>query len=318
MTKCLISLGANLANRGSTLQSAMQQLATVPQTSLLAQSSFRETKPAGGPPQSVYLNAAATLETSLSPQQLLAELQRIENKLGREREERWGPRTIDLDLLLYDQLELETAELMLPHPRMSFRRFVLEPAAEIAAEMVYPINAWTISRLWIHQQKSLPEIGLAPTYSKHCRQSPATRLLKSLVSETYLQPVFRRDFETANPTSAQLAKWRKQRRGSKAPLLPPSDTPVRRNARWVVRDFDSIQFDTEYVLEQAQVADDLTAAFAESTSRLIVVWQPDEAPIMQLLDEARRNRECRPVLWIPKVSLEQARQEVIAAMAAME
>ena len=93
------------------------------------------------------MNAAALLETDLPPAALLAALQDIERRLGRIRAERWGPRTIDLDLLLYDQLELETPELILPHPRMSFRRFVLGPAAEIAAEMAHPVCGNTIGGL---------------------------------------------------------------------------------------------------------------------------------------------------------------------------
>src|SRR5262245_24890681 len=149
MANCLLSLGSNLGDRGAHLQASLRCLGSLPQTSLIAQSSFRDTNPVGGPAaQDPYLNAAALIETSLALHQLLAQLQRIENELGRIRTERWGPRTIDLDLLLYDQLEIESPELTLPHPRMSFRRFVLEPAAEIAAEMVYPINGWTIRRLW--------------------------------------------------------------------------------------------------------------------------------------------------------------------------
>jgi len=319
MAKCLISLGSNLGDRSAHLQAALKQLGSLPQTTLVSQSSFRDTKPAGGPAaQNPFLNAAALLESSLSPQQLLVDLQHIENELGRVRSERWGPRTIDLDLLLYDQVEQETRALTLPHPRMSFRRFVLEPAAEIAAGMVYPINGWTIERLLKHLDSSLPEIGLVPTFSKYCPQAPATRLLKALVPEKYVQPVFRRVVVNGYPTPAQLAKLPKKQAGKDSPLLPPSDTPVRPRARWVVRDFDDMQLAAEYLAELRQADELLSKEWKEYTSRLIVVWQPDDAPVMNLLERARRNRECPPVLWIPKVSLEQARQEVIAAMAAME
>ena len=105
----------------------------------------------GGPGgQPAYLNAAAVLQTSLSPQALLAELQKAEADLGRQRSEHWGPRTIDLDLLLYDNLTLADPDLVIPHPRMAWRRFVLEPAAEVAPEMLHPGTGWTIARLLEH------------------------------------------------------------------------------------------------------------------------------------------------------------------------
>src|SRR5208283_701934 len=111
---------------------------------------YHETLPVGGPAQSAYLNAAAVLQTSLSPQALLAELQRAETDLGRQRFETWGPRTVDLDLLLYDNLVMAEPNLVVPHPRMAWRRFVLEPAAEVAPEMLHPSTAWTITRLLNH------------------------------------------------------------------------------------------------------------------------------------------------------------------------
>lgn len=320
MANCLIGLGSNLGDRGATLQAALDQLRALPQTTFIAQSSFRDTRPAGGPVQDPYLNAAATIDTSLTPQQLLAELQRIENNLGRVRTEHWGPRTIDLDLLLYDRLELNSPELTLPHPRMSFRRFVLEPAAEIAAEMVYPINGWSMARLISHQRSTPREIGLVPTHSKYCRQSPATRLLKMLESETYLQQIFRRDVGVMQPTKQRLASWRSRKKATHSKsMLPPSATVLRRHANWLVSDFCDLQLMVEE-LDGVPEFDDLLAAKlrADNPMRLIVVWQPDDSPILPLLDRARHNPECPPVLWIPKVTLEQARLEVIAAMAAME
>ena len=84
------------------------------------------------------------------PQALLAEFQKVEADLGRQRNEHWGPRTIDLDLLLYDDLTLADPDLVVPHPRMAWRRFVLEPAAEVAPEMLHPGTGWTIARLLDH------------------------------------------------------------------------------------------------------------------------------------------------------------------------
>ena len=91
---------------------------------------------------------------------MLACLEQIENRLGRRRTERWGPRTIDLDLLLYDELVLDTPTLVLPHPRMAWRRFVLEPAAEVAGTMLHPTIRWTIARLLEHLNSARPYVAI--------------------------------------------------------------------------------------------------------------------------------------------------------------
>ena len=151
MPLCLIGLGSNLGDRQRWLDKALLQLQRHPNIKVLRQSRFHETLPVGGPDaQSAYLNAAAVLLTSLSPQALLAELQKAETALGRQRIERWGPRNIDLDLLLYDDLTWTDRDLVIPHPRMAWRRFVLKPAAEVAPEMLHPSTGWTIARLLAH------------------------------------------------------------------------------------------------------------------------------------------------------------------------
>jgi 2-amino-4-hydroxy-6-hydroxymethyldihydropteridine diphosphokinase len=151
MPLCLIGLGSNLGDRQRWLDEALLQLQRHPNIKVLRQSRFHETLPVGGPDaQSAYLNAAAVLLTSLSPQALLAELQKAETALGRQRIERWGPRNIDLDLLLYDDLTWTDRDLVIPHPRMAWRRFVLKPAAEVAPEMLHPSTGWTIARLLAH------------------------------------------------------------------------------------------------------------------------------------------------------------------------
>src|SRR5688500_16620555 len=124
MATALVGLGSNLGDRAAALLRSMELLKEEPRIRVDAVSSFRQCKPAGGPEgQSEFLNAAARLETSLSPEELLAKLQVLEDQIGRVREERWGPRVIDLDLLLYDQVEMKTATLELPHPQMCYRRF---------------------------------------------------------------------------------------------------------------------------------------------------------------------------------------------------
>jgi len=120
----------------------------MPGVELVAVSRFHETRPVGGPAhQGAFLNGACLIETDLPPQDLLGALFAVENTLHRRRDERWGERTIDLDLLVYDDLVIESPELTLPHPRMATRRFVLEPCAEIAAELPFPPSACTIRDL---------------------------------------------------------------------------------------------------------------------------------------------------------------------------
>jgi pantoate--beta-alanine ligase len=148
MANCLVGLGSNLGDRAQSLLQALAALGALPGVCLLRHSALVETAADGGPPgQGAYLNAAALLETSLSPAELLAALGDIERRLGRMRGERWGPRTIDLDLLLYGDAVVNTDELTLPHPRLNERAFVLQPAAEIAAQMVHPLLERSIAEL---------------------------------------------------------------------------------------------------------------------------------------------------------------------------
>lgn len=151
MARCLIGLGSNQGPRRELLEQAVAALAAEPDVTLVACSAWHEFPPAGGPPrQPAFLNGAVVVETALAPEALLASLQQIEHRLGRRRGPRWGPRPIDLDLLLYDEVVCATAALILPHKRMAWRRFVLKPAVEVAAEMVHPCIGWTVGRLLEH------------------------------------------------------------------------------------------------------------------------------------------------------------------------
>jgi 2-amino-4-hydroxy-6-hydroxymethyldihydropteridine diphosphokinase len=151
MATTLIALGANLGDRQGNLQRAIAMLDRPPTQRVVAHSRWFSTAPIGGPAgQAEFVNAAARVETSLSPLQLLAAVREIEAELGRQRRERWAARCVDLDLLLFDDLILKTPELELPHPRMAFRRFVLEPAADVAADLLHPVIGWTIGQLLTH------------------------------------------------------------------------------------------------------------------------------------------------------------------------
>jgi 2-amino-4-hydroxy-6-hydroxymethyldihydropteridine diphosphokinase len=146
--RVLLGLGSNLGDRDANLIAVLDRLEEENALSVVAMSSIRTTAPVGGPPQGDYRNAAALADTHLPPRKLLAAMQRAEERVGRRRDgERWGPREADVDLLLYGDEVVEEPDLVVPHPRMAERRFVLEPAAEIAPDMVHPVLHRTMRQL---------------------------------------------------------------------------------------------------------------------------------------------------------------------------
>jgi len=148
MTTVYLGLGSNLGDRRRNLEAALDALRAHPQIAVSAVSAFLETDPVGGPPgQDKFLNAAAEIETDLAPEALLEELKRVERALGRTPGPRWGPREIDLDILLYGEEVLETEALVIPHPRMRERRFVLAPLAEIAPDARDPVTGLSVRTL---------------------------------------------------------------------------------------------------------------------------------------------------------------------------
>ena len=152
-----IALGANLGDRRRTIEQALDLLRNSSGIAVEAVSTLIETEPVGGPPgQPLYLNGAAELRTSLSPHDLLNVLLAIEKQLGRDRSSavRNAPRPIDLDLLLYDSVILDSTDLTIPHPRMHERQFVLIPLGEIAPDVVHPILKKTIRELASANPKS--------------------------------------------------------------------------------------------------------------------------------------------------------------------
>lgn len=138
MVRAYIGLGSNLDDPVQQLHRALEALARLPQTQLVACSRFYRSAPLGPQDQPDYVNAVAALDTGFSPEALLDALQAIEAAQGRVRTRRWGPRTLDLDLLLYGNEVLATPRLTVPHPGLAERNFVLYPLAELIPELLLP------------------------------------------------------------------------------------------------------------------------------------------------------------------------------------
>ena len=155
-----IALGANLGDRAQNIGRALVQVAETPGVSVTNLSSMLENPAIGGPPDAPpFINAAAEVKTTLGSHALLHRLLEIEKNLGRTRREKWAPRPIDLDLLLFGDQIISSQELVVPHPLMHERRFVLQPLAEIAPEAVHPVLQMTIAGLLESMDRPTPKSG---------------------------------------------------------------------------------------------------------------------------------------------------------------
>lgn len=138
--KAYIGLGSNLGDREAMIRIAIDDLARMPGTRVLRASSLYDTEPVGDEDQPKFLNAVAEIDTELTARQLLWNMLLIEKRLGRVRTHRYGPRTIDLDLLMYGHLVIDEADLVVPHPEMTKRSFVLVPLLEIEPHATHPVT----------------------------------------------------------------------------------------------------------------------------------------------------------------------------------
>lgn len=138
INKAYLGLGTNLGERIENLKHAVKLLDADQEVKVIKVSPLYETDPIGGPVQGPFLNACAEIRTFLSPVELLTRMLSIEDELGRVREKRWGPRLIDLDLLVYGEQVIDTEFLQLPHPRMEERNFVMVPLNDIAPDLIIP------------------------------------------------------------------------------------------------------------------------------------------------------------------------------------
>jgi 2-amino-4-hydroxy-6-hydroxymethyldihydropteridine diphosphokinase len=306
MPVCLIGLGSNEGNRHATLDAAVAALAREPHLAVAAVSSWCETAPIGGPPQQPpFLNGALRAETSLEPQALLCCLQRIEDRLGRRRAERWGPRTLDLDLLLYDTLVLDTPSLVLPHPRMAWRRFVLKPAAEVAGTMLHPSTGWTVARLLEHLDSAAGYVAVTGPIAAgktHLARRLAAALAARLIVE---QPHWERlDSFYADPARhawpMEIEFLRERVRLLQSAF--PATVVAKPNRAWTVSDFWLGQ---SAAFAKAWLAPDQWPAFVEQYDQLRhTVARPKlvvllDAPAEELLRRVReRGRACERRLTV--------------------
>lgn len=154
--RAFVGLGSNLGEREALIRQALGELAELPDTTVVRVSSLYDTEPVGEVEQPRFLNAVAMLDTELTARQLLWNLQRIETRLGRVRTQPWGPRTMDLDLLLYGDLVIDEPELQLPHPELAQRAFVLVPLVELEPRLVHPVNGLTVVQLLARLEHKSP------------------------------------------------------------------------------------------------------------------------------------------------------------------
>lgn len=159
-----IGFGSNIGEKLTYIQNSLHSLSAVEGINLKTVSSIYKTEPVGSVPQDDFLNGVVSLETSLSPHTLLHTLKDIEISIGRQHRARWGPREIDMDILIYDDLCLQTPDLTIPHPELHLRRFVLAPLTEIASNLTHPVFNKSILSL-LHSLKDDKSVVKDISYS---------------------------------------------------------------------------------------------------------------------------------------------------------
>ena len=159
MSRVFVGIGSNEGHRLDNISRAIGLLALQPKVRVVQMAPIYETTPVGGPPQDDFFNTVVEVETDLPPEQLLQVTQAIERQMGRATPGvRWGPRPIDLDILLYDDRTVHADSLMIPHAMLHRRRFVLEPLMQLAPQLIHPVLRQTIAELFAQ----LPEAAPAP------------------------------------------------------------------------------------------------------------------------------------------------------------
>lgn len=181
MAQAVVALGGNLGDVPQTFARALAQLADHASVSNLRGSSLYASAPMGAVAGDTFFNAACVCETTLEPEPLLTLLQQIETDCGRVRHEHWGPRTLDLDLIFYDSQQLETPRLSVPHPHAWYRRFVVDPVAELLPDFPHPVMAVTLQQLreFLNEPEMTIHLGggvLTESFSPITRAFPGVQL----------------------------------------------------------------------------------------------------------------------------------------------
>jgi 2-amino-4-hydroxy-6-hydroxymethyldihydropteridine diphosphokinase len=345
MSTCLISIGSNLGDPDAQVCTCVDILRQHQHLKIGAVSRLQKTKPVGGPlGQGEFVNAAVRIETRLSPNDVLLELQQIENRLGRTRGIRWAPRVIDLDLLLYDDLVLHTEDLEVPHPRMAFRRFVVEPASEIASDMSHPLIGWTVSQIAAHLEKAANYIaltGIPGTGKTAIVRAVAGRVpVNTLLSDAGRSDLLGRD--PAKLVAEEMVIMERRKEMLKTiPAAQPRDSAHRDSATLTVSDFwfEQSASHVECFLTPKLQAEPLFALealipFVPQPKLLVVLERSlanddrakveetrlcDRTPQLQrrIVERARiPNRG--PTLWLDAQDLPRAVDEIVAAFEAMQ
>lgn len=310
MPLCLIGLGANLGEPAETLSAAFDALASRPEIEFVAASSFLETKPIGGPAgQGIFLNACATIRTERSPRDTIQTLLEIEASLGRTRRTRWEARKLDLDLLLYGESICREQGVEIPHPRMASRRFVLDPASEIAPEMIHPTTGWTIGKM-----------------AKHLREAPNVAMLTGLLGTDISRIAERlqnRSDETLSIRAIRVSKdidqGSRHRAVSKA-FAAEAEAAGSASPTVVILDFwlgESLLWKEANSPEAAEVLSLL--AEQPAPKLLIDLYVPSEdAPHAERWRQILKAHAPAPWIRVNAANPEAAETEIVAALQAMQ
>ena len=343
MPRCLIALGANLGDRTATFSKALDRLSAAADTAVLARSRWIETAPIGGPSgQPPFLNGAAIVETTLDVEAFHRRLAEIESELGRTRLLRWGARAIDLDVLLYEDRIVDTPQLAVPHPRMAVRRFVLEPAAEIAGDWIHPTIGWTIHRLWRHLIEATPYLAVAglPGIGKSQLAQELTSLSNArLIADAPPPAGLAAASDSSGPAAQREIEFlvRRQTALARSTWARPdawaiSDFWFDQSLAWAAANLDPA--DRAVVQEAWQRAQD-----AIVRPKLLVVLKPGAADgsetqaeaagmaqgrraerqrLSEELDRLARRPDVGPVLWLLAADWQTTVREAAAALASMQ
>jgi 2-amino-4-hydroxy-6-hydroxymethyldihydropteridine diphosphokinase len=317
LTTCLISFGANLGEPEVTLDRVVQLLRSRAELAVCAVSRAHWSRAVGGPlGQPDYLNAVIRAETELSPLDVLQTLQGIEQTLGRDTAARWAARLVDLDLLVYGQQQVQTDDLVVPHPRMSYRRFVLEPAVEVAADLVHPTLGMTLKSLLTRLDQADQYIALVgtpncgPLVGRVCRGGLHVALSDPCEALR----------EAGRSAKTEIESLRARAEALRSAHRVTPDGAYLLSSFWCEQPLIQIaaSFDHDEAQQFRQVWEELHPSLPRL--KLLVVVQGSGAADRSFVEAVRRYLERTPVgpmLTVPNDDSEWAEIEILAAIAAM-